>query len=252
LPYKRAEGKTSIAVSTITVTLDISPAPPWDAGQGITLTATVLKDGAPWAGATVMFRMYFNGKAPIIGSKTTGSDGKASLYYTVPWVADGVKIPCKEIGFHAYEYSTGTLSNLFRGYVAYPTRISISAPARVAPGEAFTINGKLEYESAGGVWSGLAGKTVSLYYNGTKIADVTTGSDGSYSHSAVIPNFGTYTLKATFAGEGFGMAIALFGMEVGLPPEIEPMIQYASYALAAVPLLAIGGVVAYNEFTKRF
>jgi hypothetical protein len=242
----------AIAVSTVTVTLDISPRPTWDSGQGITLTAMVLKDAAPWAGATVMFRMYFNGKASIIGSKTTGSDGKASLYYTVPWMADGVTIPCKEIGFHAYEYSTGTLSNLFRGYVAYPTRISISAPARVAPGETFTINGKLEYESYSGVWSPLAGKTVSLYCNGAKIADVTTGSDGSYSRSTEIPNFGTYTLKAAFAGEGFGMAIVLFGVEVGLPPELEPIFQYAAYALAAVPLLAIGGVVAYSEFTKRF
>jgi len=65
--------------------------------------------------------------------------------------------------------------------------------------------GKLEYRDRDGVWKGLAGRTVTLYYNGTKIGDVTTGSDGSYSKSARITTPGTYTLKAVYAGEGLAL-----------------------------------------------
>jgi hypothetical protein len=121
----------------------------------------------------------------------------------------------------------------------------------VFPNQSFTVNGKLEYQSDDGVWSPHASKTVSLSYNGNKIADVTTGSDGSYSATTSIPTSGTYTLKAVYAGEGFAMAMALFGIEVGVPPELEPLTQYGSYALAAIPVIAIGGIIAYNELAGK-
>jgi hypothetical protein len=241
VPYNSAQATKRITVQAVSVALSVTPSPPWTAGDSITLTATVLKDGSAWAGATVNFRMYFNAKSSIIGSKTTGSDGKASLTYTLPWSADGVTIPCKTIGFDAYEVSTATASKLVTGNVAYPTRISISAPSTVSPGEPFIISGTLEYQSASGVWSGLAGKTVSLYYNSTKIADVTTASDGSYSKTGVtITTPGTYTLKASFAGAGF--TAAFLGLTVS--PETKAALQ------VALPLLT-GAIVAFSALKVK-
>jgi hypothetical protein len=215
MPYNASYAKRSITVSTVTVTLTIVPAQPWMPGDSITLIATVLKDGAAWSGATVMFRMYFDGKSPIIGSKTTGSDGKASIAYTIPWMADGVVIPCKEIGFHAYEYSTGTLSSLVTGYVNYSTRISIFAPTTVAPAQVFTVTGRLEYESSSGVWSPLAGRSVTISYNGNTITSATTDANGDYYVDVSIPVSGVYTLKASFTEGGYGTALAESRVRVG-------------------------------------
>jgi len=112
---------------------------------------------------------------------------------------------CTTITLAASHEPTGTTSNEITGAVAHPTRLSISAPSTVKVGEPFNITGKLEYRDRDGVWKGLAGRTVTLYYNGTKIGDVTTGSDGSYSKSARITTPGTYTLKAVYAGEGLAL-----------------------------------------------
>jgi hypothetical protein len=253
MPYNAVSATKGITALAVIVKLTVTPAQPWTAGQAITLKATVTRDGSPYSGATVRFR-WFTGTTPKdIGDAVTDANGVATLSWTIPWTVDTTTVPCTTSTVYAFELASGAYGYV-SGKVAYPTRISISAPDSVTAGAYFSISGKLEYESASGVWRGLAGKTVSLYYNDTKIADVSTGSDGSYSKTdVVIPTSrpGTYTLKASYAGEGFTAAIALLGFSVEIPPELTPLAEYATYALAAVPLLTIGGVVAYNEFTKR-
>jgi len=247
LPYNKAEGTKSVTVLAVSVKLDVSPPLPWTAGQTVTFTATVMQDSNPMAGATVAFAIYpIAGGTRVIGSATTDSSGKATLTWTVPWSIGGVTLPCSSFTFWAVEQSSGVSSNKISGKIAYPTRISISAPDTVAQGQYFTISGKLEYQSASGVWSGLAGKTVSLYYNGTKITDVTTASDGSYSASATIPSSGTYTLKASYAGEGFALApaLALAEIKLAVPESVKPLIT----PLAAI---LVGGIVAIASTRKR-
>jgi hypothetical protein len=236
MPYNPASATKSITVQKVTVTLAITPSPPWTAGQAITLTATVLTDSSPWAGRTVNFRIYYDANVITIGSKTTGSDGKATLSYTIPWKIGTVTIPCKTVYFDCVEYETSTASSPISGKVAFPTRISISAPDSVIVNQYFTISGMLEYQSDSGVWSGLGGKTVSLFYNGTKIADVTTGSDGSYSKSTAISSPGTYTLKASYGGEGFALAVSVISITVS--PEVETAL------MAALPILT-GAALAF-------
>ena len=119
--------------------------------------------------------------------------------------------------------------------VAYPTRISISAPGKVLVNETFTISGKLEYQSEDGVWRPLAGRTVSLYCDGTKIGDVATGSDGSYLRTASIPSPGTYTLKAVYAGEGLGLAPAAAESRLTVP---------GAGLIASLAAVALGGLAA--------
>jgi hypothetical protein len=257
MPYNKAEGSKSITVQKVTITFSVSPSHPWTAGQRITFKVVVTADGSPVPDQTVAF--FFRHPPELIdnvvASGRTGADGACTITWTVPTTSWGYTLPCASWDWGAYIGGpiVRGYSNIITGKVAYNTRISIIAADRVVAGEAFTIHGTLEYESSSGVWSPLAGKTVSLFYNTTKIADVTTGSDGSYSASAIIPTGGTYTLKASYAGEGFGFvpAFAILGLPVGVPAEVEPIIPYVTYAFATLPVLAVAGTVAYNELKKR-
>lgn len=207
LPYNSVETTKSIKVLSVSLVLDITPPSPWTAGETITLKATLKYNGTPQAGKTIVFRHTLPGVIHEIGRATTDAYGVASVSYAIPWAINSATVPCRDNSFQAENVETGTVTAV-SGKVAYPTRISISTPDRVTPNAPFTISGKLEYESSSGVWSPLAGKTVSLYYDGTHITDVTTGTDGSYSTSASIPTSGTYTLKASYAGAGFALTTA--------------------------------------------
>jgi hypothetical protein len=241
----------SITVLSVTVKLGISPNPPWTAGQTINLAATVTADGKAAANREVAFMMAVGRYEFEIGSAFTGSDGVARLTYTIPWLIDGVTVPCNTVSFYAIDTFSGVASNTVSGQVAYPTRISISAPSQVIVGQKFTVSGKLEYQSSSTAWSGLSGKTVSIYYNSTKLADVTTDSGGNYSATVSIPFTGTYTLKAVYAGEGFAFApaISILGLTVAIP-EAETVMKNLTYVLAAIPFIAVGGTIAWNEILK--
>jgi hypothetical protein len=126
--------------------------------------------------------------------------------------------------------------------ILYATRISISAPDQTVAGRSFTVSGKLEYESDTEVWSPLGYRTVSLYCNDTKIADVTTGTDGSYSVAMQIPKAGTYTLKAVFPGEGLLAAATFQGLTVS--PEVKSVISLA------LPIIT-GAIVAYASMKVK-
>ena len=249
MPYNPVERTATITVLAVTLEFSVSPALPWRGGQTVTLKGRLLTNTTPWVGQTVDFyRRTAEEPLPTrIGSAVTGSDGVATLTWTVPH-----GLACTLQRFWARHEPTDTISTPVTGGIAFPTRVSIAAPASVAPGQSFTISGKLEYESSAGVWSPLAGRTVYLFYDGTMIAQVITAADGTYSATVSIPASGTYTLKASFAGEGLALAaFALFGIGVGVPPELEPIVQYATYALAAIPVLAVVGAVGYVELTKR-
>lgn len=254
-PKAPAEATRSITVQTVEFTLEISPAPPYLAGQTITLKATVTVDGVPWADARVVFGVQVPGLegAIPIGDVATDVNGVATLTWTIPWELNGVTVPCKTATWGALLVETMQTSNTVSGAVAYPTRLTISAPGTVPTGGTFEIYGFLSYESSPDVWSPIAGATVILYYNTTLIGSVTTDTDGRYSIHASIPAAGTYTLKAVYAGEGLAFvgAVTVLGVTVGVPPELVTLTQYATYALAATPLLVVGGALVYNELTKR-
>jgi len=253
LPYNAISATKGIAVLGVTLqNFTVSPGAPWTAGQTVTLRVQSVQDSTPRVGKKIQFTIMDMDTAEwaVLVEATTGSDGYAQASATIPWTVGASVIPCGNIYLRAKDMEAGVYSPAKPGAVAYPTRISISAPSQVTPGQTFTISGKLEYQSSPTAWAGLAGRTVSLYYNGNKIADVTTGSDGSYSATASIPTSGTYTLKASYAGEGFGLAPVLALLGIGVEVPLEPLAQYATYALAAVPVLAVVGTIAYNELRR--
>jgi hypothetical protein len=241
MPYNSAEATKPITVIGVTVKYEISPGPPWTAGQTITMKATVTKNGTPFAGTRVWFSWgNADTGSKYVGNAITDANGVATFTWTIPWTFTGPtgtsSVPCKTNVSYAVEETSGA-SAMVSGKVAYPTRISISAPDSVIAGQSFTIKGMLVFESDKDVWSGLPGRTVSLFYNGTKIADVTTASDGTYSATASIPTSGSYTLKAVYSGEGFtATAAAFLGLTVS--PEAETALS------VALPLV-VGAIVAF-------
>jgi len=81
-----------------------------------------------------------------------------------------------------------------------PTALTIKAPLNVGVGVPFTVSGRLTFRE-GGVDYPLQGRTINLSYNGVSLGSTTTGADGTYSITVSIPQPGTYTLKAVYAGE---------------------------------------------------
>jgi hypothetical protein len=245
MPYNSVQATKGITVLGVTLqNFTVSPAAPWTAGQTITLRVQSVQDSTPRVGKKIQFTIMDmdTGEWAVLVEATTGSDGYAQASAAIPWTVGSSVIPCGNIYLRAYDVEAGVYSPAKPGAVAYPTRISISAPDQVAPGQTFTISGKLEYQSSPTAWAGLAARTVSLYYNGNKIADVTTASDGSYSKSASIPTSGTYTLKASYAGEGFAAAAAFLGLTVS--PETKAALSFA------LPLIT-GGIVAFASLKAK-
>jgi len=252
LPYNSAQASKGVTVLAVSLkNFSVTPSAPWTVGQSVTLRVQSLQDSTPRVGKTIRFLVLdLDTGAMTSVDATTGSDGYAQTTYTIPAKIDTSVIPCGPIRFRAYDVEANVLTDPIDGKVAYQTRISISAPDTVPTGQSFTVSGKLEFQDVDGAWKGLANRTVTIYYNGTSLGTATTASDGSYSKSVSIPTSGSYTLKATYAGEGFTTAIAIMGLTVELP-EVGALPEYAQYALAALPLIFVGGVLAFSELSKR-
>jgi hypothetical protein len=214
-PNAPASATRSITVLAITVTFNIDKR--WvklgeTANESVTFSGKVTADTTPVAGVTVSIGYYYGGKWNWIRSTTTASDGTYSLSTVLKF---GEVLACLDYDWAAF--SQGTYSPYKRLAVAYNTRVrALSAPSSVAPNEAFTVSGYLERETALGTWGAVAGATVSIFYNTTKLGDATTGSDGYFSLSGCkIPTSGTYTLKASYAGADIpAAAVAFLGITV--------------------------------------
>lgn len=85
-----------------------------------------------------------------------------------------------------------------RAHVKLPvieSALTISAPDTVLPREPFTTLGGLTRTDTG---EGINDRTINVFYNDIPLGSTTTGADGSYAIDCVIPESGTYTLKAVF------------------------------------------------------
>lgn len=142
------------------------------------------------------------------------------------------------------------------GLVAYlksvvaPTAITIAAPDKVLINTAFTVSGALTRTDTN---AGIAGMTISVYYNGTGIGSGTTGTDGSYSISCSIPSVGTFTLKSSFAGATIG-SVTYGGSAASVPVTVEvaPSIPLWKIGVVILAILAIaGGGAGAHYIAKR-
>lgn len=206
MPYPGREATRAITVAEVSISASVSPT---TQKPGATVTFTGKTSGIP-SGAKIYLQVYgtdgtWAEPSPAC-QPTIGADGSFSASWTVPWDARG-QTPCRtwRLRFVYYWYTSNEMSLT----VYYDTRIrDFTAPDTGVVGQTINITGYLEYNSASGVWSGLAGRKVSIYIDGTKIADVTTNSVGFFSTTYTLDKAGTFTLKASFIGEGAAAAAA--------------------------------------------
>lgn len=248
MPYWSTQKSMSVTVYRATVSLTVSPSPPWRAGQSVTFKARVLSDGTPLEGVPVVFQILdpYGNPADFEGVKYTDSDGYATLTRTIPWTfmirSVNYTLPCSTWNFMASAVidSAVVRSNKVSAAIAYPTGITISAPSKIPVGAEFEVKGKLTYEAAPNEWRGLGGKKVTIYANDTKIGEAETDGEGNYSVKVKISTPGTYTLKAVYPGEGLTAGTAaLARTTVGLMrPPMSPLPQ-----MIAGGLMLLAGIL---------
>lgn len=251
-PYAPISATKPITVAAITLTFDINKR--WaKTGEVVTLSGSLKYDTTPRAGSTVEI---VNGNGVVIGNPMTDSNGNYSFAYTVPFKdAGNNSLPCTDKAHYAYHTESGATSATKNLAYAYNTRVTIDAPATVAKGMTFATFGQLQYESSSGVWTALGTRTVRLDYDTTLIGNVTTATDGTYSKSdCVINTVGSYTLKASYAGEGIPAGLGEFAMY--LAPSEEYALGYSeNYAAeqASSPLIPIAiGITALASLAAIF
>lgn len=170
------------------------------AGETIKWQGTITP--SPGLGAKIGLYAYIPDRWVLVATATVGMEGPTggifSGSWTVPHRIEGVKISGSRTMLIA---RYGDYESNGVGLVVYmPSRISITAPSNVKVGEVFTVSGKLEYEYDSGDWRGLANKVVEIYVDESKVGEVTTGSDGSYSIDMKINEPGVHVLKVVFGG----------------------------------------------------
>jgi len=247
LVYAPGMGMASITVVSYTLTMDKLPYFAV-AGRKIRFSGRLTTDTTGVGGEEVRVKYCLYDKPHIcydIGSTTTATDGSWYFDWDVPYRMAG-----KRYLFRAYHPASGVESSTQEMAVAYPTRLSIKAPGKVAVGASFKVEGKLEYEESEGSWKPLANRSITIYYDTKTLTTTNTGSDGSYSATISIGEPGSFLLKAYFAGEGlryggvwelYAPAEAYVAIDVGGAPEEEEKLKVVEI-VAGVALLFAGAL----------
>jgi hypothetical protein len=246
MPYTSSSGSKNIKVMGISLSLTASKS--WGVpGDQIVFIATLTGDGVPLSGEYVEFAIS-NGRWVVIGGANTDDLGKARLTWTIPWTADTLKLPCNKWNIQAKHWVSGTLSNAVSVAVAYPTRLTVMTDKdSYPPGATITATALLEYNDTG-TYKPLAGKTVSISFAGTSTT-ATTGTDGKATVTFKAPTTpGTYTVSASYAGEGIPTALGTATVVVGTYsiPEVVPFVL-----LILAEMLPVVVPVVVEEGKKR-
>jgi len=250
MSYASTSSQATITVSTGTITLNVSPNPPWTPGQ--TLSFTVGLPGVTWTTDNVT--IYVNG-TPVTSFQIAPGVGGGGGAWTISQGYAG-----QQISIYAKDSLFGATSNTVSGTVLYPTKISISVPSTIYVNQPFTVSGTLQYQNASGSWVALGSQTVSIKGSWGASATATTNSSGQYSAQLTAPSSpGTYTITATFAPTGtlFAPATAQLTMgtstatpTVSTTPSAKPsMLQFIGGMLAIAGLATGSYLVAKRKET---
>jgi uncharacterized protein YfaS (alpha-2-macroglobulin family) len=245
VPYTSATEYRSITVQALSVTLTVDKS--WvPVGGVLYFRATVRSDGNPVPNKEVRFYIATDGLL-WIGTATTGSDGVASLTWTVPWYVGTLKLPCTRQSFVAYAVPESVASNSVTVAIAYPTRLTVTTDkSTYTPGETIQVTVKLEYNDEG-TWKPLVGKSVTVSLDTLQSKTVTTGSDGTASTTLTAPTTpGSYTVRASYGGEGLtAFALAAAGVEVVVPEWLPSVAGFLG------PVFVLAVVVATEYWKLR-
>jgi len=191
------------------------------------------------------------GEQVWIAPGVTRFDPGATVTTNIP-----LTMPNKDWHLRLDLLSAGTVFKSFNIDITLliPTSIDLKlSKTTVGPGEEVTASGTLSWSlpRAGGP---LANATVSIYLNGTKLADVKTDSYGRFSYTFRAPVApGTYTIKASFGGmtlSKFMPSEAEAKLYVGIPFIPPEWAGYLRYIATLAPFATLIGVISYNEYRK--
>jgi len=248
MSYASTSSQATITVANASMTLTVTPSPPWVPGQ--TLTFIVGLSTPVWTTDSVVIYVNGSGVAQI---QLLPGQHSGNTTWTVPQSYAG-----QQISIYAQDSLFGVTSNTVTGTVLYPTQISISAPSTVYVNQSFTVSGTLQYQNASGSWVALGNQTVSIKGSWGASTTATTNSNGQYSAQITAPSSpGTYTITATFAPTGtlFAPATAQLAMgtstatpTVSTTPSAQPgMLQFIGGMLAIVGLATGSYLVAKRK-----
>jgi len=153
-------------------------------------------DGSSWNGLSgTWLSLYYD--STKIADLQTGDLGIFKTTLTITQ-AGTYTIKASYPGSTYYKPSSATATVSAGAPTKINTTLTISTDySQYNTGQTFSVYGYLKDASG----NPLAGKTVSVSYDGTSVGNAVTDSTGKYSVSIAIPTAGTYTLKASFAGD---------------------------------------------------
>ncbi len=191
--YQLSNGTGNLTVNLIPTSLVVSNVT-GTPGSSVNLIGTLTANSNPVSGATINF--YVNGSS--VGSAPTNSSGVATFAYTIPTTLTSgtYTINATYAGNGTYQLSNGT-GNLTVNLI--PTSLVVSNVTGT-PGSSVNLIGTLTANS-----NPVSGATINFYVNGSSVGSAPTNSSGVATFAYTIPTTltsGTYTINATYAGNG--------------------------------------------------
>jgi uncharacterized protein YfaS (alpha-2-macroglobulin family) len=250
MPYNRSRNTVSFRVATIVVRVVSISSNVVSPGDTLQVVAQATIDGSPLANATVALWINLAGAWRRVATTTTGSDGRATLSWTVPWNIGDVRLPCNRFNMQvSVLYDTGTAySDTFTIAFAYPTRIDNPRTSKsvYAPGETVYVYADLRYLDADGSWKPLANQTITFRLrdpagNIIESRTGTTDANGTaYARFTAPSTAGSYSFLIEYMGHGLGApaAVSLAGVQVSAPESIVATLSIAPLLVSSIVLVA--------------
>jgi uncharacterized protein YfaS (alpha-2-macroglobulin family) len=250
MPYQRSRNTVSFRVAALAVRVVSVSSNVVSPGDTLQVVAQATIEGSPLANATVALWINVAGGWQRVATATTGSDGRATLSWSVPWSIGGVRLPCNRYNMQvSVQYDTGTAySDTFTIAVAYPTRIDNPRTNKsiYAPGETIYVYADLRYLDADGSWKPLANQTLTFRLrdaagNIIESKTGTTDANGTATARFTAPSTsGSYSFLIEYMGYGLGapIAVSLAGVQVSVPEAITVTASMVPLLVSSIVLVA--------------
>ena len=248
MPYQRSSNTVQFKVATLTLKVVSVSSNIVSPGDTLQVTVQYTMNGSAVAGRTVNLQLYVGGAWQGVASATTGSDGKATISWSVGWYVAGVKLPCGRYSARVIDLYYGVSSDTFTIAVAYLTRIENprTDKSMYAPGETVYVYADLKYLDADGSWKPLANQALTFSLRnsaGNIIASKTgtTDSNGTAMASFTAPSTtGSYSFLIEYGGYGLGAPalVSLHGVQVSVSEPITVAVSMAPLIVSSIVLVA--------------
>jgi uncharacterized protein YfaS (alpha-2-macroglobulin family) len=248
MPYQRSSNTVSFSVATPSLKVVSVSSNIVSPGDTLQVTVQYTMDGSAVSGRTVNLQLNVGGAWQGVASATTGSDGKATISWSVGWYVAGVKLPCGRYSARVIDLYYGVSSDTFTIAVAYPTRIENPRTDKsvYAPGSTIYVYADLKYLDADGSWKPLANQTLTFRLrdsagNIIESKTGTTDSNGTAMASFTAPSAsGSYSFLIEYMGYGLGLPafVSLAGVQVSVPEAIAVAVSMVPLIVSSIVLVA--------------